>query len=157
MAKIKKNKGPSQRQLRVGEMLRHELASIFTQQVIHDETLQSEIITVSEVTVSPDLRAAVAYILPLGGDNADAVVKAARSHIPLIRSMLGGSLSLKYVPTLNFNKDSAFENKAAMDTLLSHPHIARDLGETQNDAIDALNKEAEASDKETNDNNENES
>ncbi|NRA88613.1 MAG: ribosome-binding factor A, partial [Rhizobiales bacterium] len=89
--------------------------------------------TVSEVTVSPDLRVAVAYILPLGGIGGDEVVKAARSHIPYIRSILAHNLSLKYVPTLNFVKDTAFENKTAMDELLSNPHIAQDLGERPSD------------------------
>ncbi len=121
------SKAPSQRQLRVGELLRHELADMFSRYRIQDEVLENHIITVSEVTVSPDLKVAVAYILPLGGIGGDEVVKAARRHIPYIRGQLARNLSLKNVPTLNFVKDTAFENKTAMDELLNNPHIAQDL------------------------------
>lgn len=130
MAKFSKSgKGPSQRQLRVGELLRHELADIFSRQKIQDDVLETHVITVTEVSVSPDLRNAVAYILPLGGIGADICQKAARQHIPYIRSLLAKSINLKNVPLLNFEKDSAYDNSSDMDKLLDNPHIKQDLHE----------------------------
>ena len=130
----KRSAGPSQRQLRVGELLRHELADIFSRQKIQDEVLEAHVITVTEVTVTPDLRSAVAYILPLGGKDSKIVVKAARSHIPFIRGLLAKSMNLKHVPTLNFQKDSAYDNSSHIDEVLSNPHVLQDLMGDKGDA-----------------------
>lgn len=123
----KPGKGPSQRQLRVGELLRHELAEIFSRQKIQDEVLESHVITVTEVIISRDLGSAVAYILPLGGKGSKIVVKAARSHIPFIRSLLAKSINLKNVPLLNFEKDSAYDNSSHINEVLNNPHVMQDL------------------------------
>ncbi len=124
-------KPPSQRQLRVGELLRHELAEIFIRHKIQDDVLENHVITVTEVSVSPDLKKAVAYIIPLGGKGSKKVVKAARAHIPFIRSLLAKSINLKHVPMLNFEKDSAFDNNAHMNDVLNNPHVAQDLASEQ--------------------------
>ncbi|PCI87902.1 MAG: ribosome-binding factor A [Hyphomicrobiales bacterium] len=123
----KPGKGPSQRQLRVGELLRHELADIFSRQKIQDDVLEAHVITVTEVSISPDLRSAVAYILPLGGKGSKIVVKAARQHIPFIRSLLAKSINLKQVPLLNFEKDSAYDNSSHINEVLNNPHVQQDL------------------------------
>lgn len=110
-------KGPSQRQLRVGEEIRHVLAEIAARGDIRDPALKGVSITVTEVRVSPDLRAATVFCTPLGGQNADQVIDALNRHKTFLRGELGHALKLRYTPTLNFLNDESFDRAQQMDEL----------------------------------------
>jgi len=108
----------SQRQLRVGELLRHELTKILERGIIRDPDLADVAITVSEIRVSPDLRNATAYVMPLGGKNCDIVLEALRRAAPFFRRSLAGRLTLKYVPNLLFEADATFDYADRIHELL---------------------------------------
>ena len=120
-------KGPSQRQLRVGENIRHVLADILGQSEIRDPTLKGIIVTVTEVTVSPDLKSATVYCTPLGGRNAGPVIEALNRHKSFLRGELGHKLDLRYTPAIHFEYDTSFDRGEAMDALLSAPEIQEDI------------------------------
>lgn len=117
----------SQRQLRVGEALRHALVEILARGELHDPALAGASITVSEVRVSPDLRNATAFVLPLGGKGAAAIVAALNHAAPFLRRQLSGRVMLRYLPTLSFIADAAFDEAARIDGLLHSPEVRRDL------------------------------
>ena len=125
--KPKGPQGPSQRQLRAGELVRHALVEILRERDIHDEALEGVIVTVTEVRMSPDLRHANAFVEPLGGQNAPAVVKALNRHSRFLRGELGRSVELKFTPELNFLHDESFEEAARMAALFNRPEVKRDL------------------------------
>ncbi|MCB9992643.1 MAG: 30S ribosome-binding factor RbfA [Hyphomicrobiaceae bacterium] len=118
---------PSQRMLRVGELIRHELAALFARDEIMDEELYGITITVPEVRVSPDLKLASAYIMPLGGVHAGEVVKALNRNKKFIRGRIVPHLGLKYAPELRFLVDETFEEADRIDTLLRSERVQRDL------------------------------
>lgn len=118
---------PSQRQLRVGELLRHALSEMFTRAETREPVLDSADITVLEVSVSPDLKRATAYVMPLGGTNADAVVTALKQAGKRLRAQLARRVNLKFTPELDFKLDTALDNAGNIDRLLSDPRVARDL------------------------------
>lgn len=120
--------GPSQRQLRVGEMLRHALAEILQRGDISDPLLEASVVTVPEVRMTPDLRHAICYVMPLGGKDADGVAAALNAHARFLRGELGRRVTLKYVPDLKFEVDRSFEEGDRIDRLLRSPEVARDLG-----------------------------
>jgi ribosome-binding factor A len=120
-------KGPSQRQLRVGEMLRHALAEILQRGDISDPLLEKAVVTVPEVRVTPDLRHAVAYVMPLGGKEAEGVVAALDKHRKFLRGELAHKVTLKYMPDLKFEVDRSFEAADHIERLLRTPEVARDL------------------------------
>ena len=111
-------KGPSQRQLKVGEQIRHVLAEILARGDLRDPVLSGVIITVTVVTVSPDLKHATAYCTPLGGKNAAAVIEALNRKKGFLRGELGRQIDLRYTPQIHFEYDSSFDRGAAMDALL---------------------------------------
>ncbi len=123
---LRGGKTASQRQLRVGEVLRHELAQLFLRDEIREPDLKGVIITVSEVSVSPDLRKARAYIMPLGGDNQQPVVEALNRAHKFIRGELSRKLSLKYAPEIEFVIDTSFDYSQRIDDVLNTPEVARD-------------------------------
>lgn len=123
----KHNKEPSQRMLRVGELIRHELAALFARDEIMDEELYGITITVPEVRVSPDLKLASAYIMPLGGVHAGEVVKALNRNKKFIRGRIVPRLNLKYAPDIRFLVDETFEEADRIETLLRSERVARDL------------------------------
>ncbi|MFC3230839.1 30S ribosome-binding factor RbfA [Marinibaculum pumilum] len=110
---------PSQRQLRVGEALRHELAGLLNRGDLHDPELAGRSITVTEVRTSPDLRNATAFVMPLGGSDAGAIVAALNRAAPHLQGQLGRQLRLKFSPQLRFAMDDTFEHVARMERLLS--------------------------------------
>jgi ribosome-binding factor A len=120
-------KGPSQRQLKVGEQIRHVLADILAHGDIRDPVLAGVIITVTEVAASPDLKHATAYCTPLGGKNAPAIIEALNRHKAFLRGELGRGLDLRYTPSVHFEYDSSFDRGAAMDALLRQPAVKTDL------------------------------
>ncbi len=120
-------KGPSQRQLRAGELLRHALAEIFQTEDIEDSELKGEIITVSEVRVSPDLKHATVFASSLGGKGSDGIARALNRHNRFLRGELARRVELKYVPDLVFRGDHAIDAAERIDELLRSPQVARDL------------------------------
>jgi ribosome-binding factor A len=126
--------GPSQRMLRVGELVRHALAGLFTRGEIEDDALAGKVITVPEVRMSPDLKLATAYIMPLGGEGAAEVVAALNRHQRFIRGRIAPELDLKYAPEVRFHVDETFEEYGKIDALLRSDRVQRDLhGDDEDD------------------------
>jgi len=122
------NKGPSQRQLRVGEQVRHALADVIQRGEIRDEVIEATVISVAEVRMSPDLKIATAFIAPLGAADDQAVIKALARNAKFIRGRVSGALrQMKYMPEFRFRLDTSFDNMARIDELLRSPEVARDL------------------------------
>ena len=120
-------KGPSQRQLRAGELVRHALADIFRTEDIEDSDLQGEIVTVTEVRMSPDLLHATVFVSALSGKNSDDLARALNRHHRFLRGELARRVELKYIPDLVFRGDHVAEEAAHIDELLRSPAVARDL------------------------------
>lgn len=122
------NKGPSQRQLRVGEMVRHALSQLLQRGEIPDPLLERTVISITEVAMSPDLKIATVFVSPLGVEDPQPVIKALAGQQKRIRGRLSPALrQLKYMPELRFRADSSFDNYARIDALLHKPEVARDL------------------------------
>ena len=120
-------RGPSQRQLRVGEELRHALAEVLRRGDFRDPELQNLNVTVTEVRISPDLRNATAFITPLGGGQVGETVAAMRRAAAFFRAQIARAIKLRYVPTLSFEADTSFEYADHINRLLHDPEVARDL------------------------------
>ena len=120
--------GPSQRQLRVGEMLRHVLAEIFRGTDIRDPDLVGISVTVTQVKPSPDMRHATVFVEPLGGINAPAVLAALNRHRGFLRGELGRAIKLKFTPELRFLEDTSFAEAERIETILHSEKVARDIG-----------------------------
>ena len=122
-------KAPSQRQLKEGELIRHALAQILHRGDISDEVLNRHSLTVPEVRMTPDLKLATAYVMPLGGGEADEVVAHLEQHKRFLRGELARRVNLKYMPQLRFKVDVSFESSGRIDAILASPKVARDLDE----------------------------
>lgn len=122
-----KGKAPSQRQLRVGELLRHELARLINEGTAHDPALREASITVSEVRVSPDLKNATAFVLPLAGEDREAILPALRRAAPFFRHLLAANVELRHTPRLDFRLDTSFDEADRIDRLLHSDRVRRDL------------------------------
>jgi ribosome-binding factor A len=120
---------PSQRQLRVGEVIRRALSEILARGETHDPELGRVSITVAEVRASPDLRQATAYVLPLGGANAEAVVEALNRNRAELRRLVSGRIDLRFSPELSFRADDTFDRMDRTRALLRSPAVSRDLAE----------------------------
>lgn len=120
--------GPSQRQLRVGELIRHELAAILSRGDIHDDVLASHPVSVPEVRMSPDLKIATAYVMPLGGRDEKPVLAALEKHRKLLRTEIARRVNLKFAPDLRFRRDESFDEAARIDALLATEKVVRDTG-----------------------------
>lgn len=125
-------RGPSQRQLRVGELIRRTLSQMLQRGEVHDPDLTQLSITVSEVRVSPDLRVATAFVLPLGGEGKELTIKALARNKGQIRSRIGREAGLRYAPDLRFRIDESFDQMDATRALFAREDVRRDLeaGET---------------------------
>ena len=119
--------GPSQRQLRVGEMLRHALAEILNRNEIRDPDLDGVSVTITQVKPSPDMRYATVYCEPLGGENAKAIVAALNKHKGFLRGEMGHRIAIKFTPELRFVEDQSFAEAEKIETILKSPLVARDL------------------------------
>ena len=119
----------SQRQLRVGEAVRHALAEIFERGTLRDPSLSGVSVTVTEVKVSPDLRNATAFVTPLGGGDAEAMVGALGRAAPFLRRRVAETVNLKFAPNLTFRIDGSFEYAGRIERLLGDPAVARDLAD----------------------------
>ncbi|PZR80674.1 MAG: 30S ribosome-binding factor RbfA [Stutzerimonas stutzeri] len=126
MAKAVKSTGPSQRQLRVGELIRHALAEMLARGDIHDDVLAKHVITVPEVRLSPDLKLATCYIMPLGGQDIAPVLKALDANKRHIRGEVAHRVNLKYAPDVRFRQDESFDEAARIDALLDSDAVRRD-------------------------------
>jgi ribosome-binding factor A len=126
----RQGKPPSQRQLKVGEELRHRLVEVLARGHFRDPALASASITVTEVRVSPDLSNATAYVLELGGKDPAATVEALRRAAAYLRGQVGRGLTLRVVPQLSFAVDASFDEAARIERLLKDPKVAADLAAT---------------------------
>jgi ribosome-binding factor A len=127
MTKRTSPKGPSQRRLRVGEELRHVLAEIFGRDELRDPMLAGRTVTVTEVRISPDLKNATAFVVPLGGEHAEEVMVALRRSAPHLRSVAAHRLQLRYAPALSFELDRTFDYAERIDRILHRPEVQQDL------------------------------
>jgi len=119
--------GPSQRQLRVGELIRRRLSDVLLRGDIHDPELNAISITVGEVRCSPDLKVATAYVLPLGGRDIEGTLDALRRNRSEIRRAVAKGLDLKYAPELRFAPDETFDRMDETNRLLAEPGVRRDV------------------------------
>ena len=127
MRKHEKNREPGQRQLRVGEELRHALAHILQRGELRDPALQDTTVTVTEVRVSPDLKNAVAYVMPLGGRRAAEIIEGLTRSAGYLRGQLAREVPLRFTPGLTFALDTSFDHASRINELLHRPEVERDL------------------------------
>jgi ribosome-binding factor A len=118
---------PSQRQLRVGELIRHTLADILQRGEVHDPALDGMVVTVPEVRMTPDLKVATAFVIPLGGKGADTLVATLDRHRKFLRGEVAHRIDLRYAPELRFRLDTSFDEGDRIDALLRTPEVKRDL------------------------------
>ena len=134
MARPASPKAPSQRQLRVGELVRHALSETLQRGNVHDPALEGTVVTVPEVRMSPDLRLATAYVMPLGGKGIDAVLDALERHKKYLRGEVAHRVkNLRYAPDLRFRLDTSFEEGERVDALLRSPEVRRDIAPDEAD------------------------
>jgi ribosome-binding factor A len=121
--------GPSQRQLRVGEQVRHALSEVLHRGEVRDDLIETTVISISEVRMSPDLKIATAFVSPLGASDDKAVVEALNRHARFIRGRASHALrQMKYMPEFRFRLDTSFDNFTKINELLKSPEVLRDLG-----------------------------
>ena len=123
----REGRAPSQRQLRVGEVIRHALAGILQRGEIHDPAFDAAVVSVAEVRMSPDLKSATAYVMPLGGKNTDAVLSAFERNAKFLRGEIAHKVNLRFSPELRFRLDESFDEGQRIDALLRSPEVKRDL------------------------------
>lgn len=119
--------------LRVGELVRHALADLFARGEIEDDSIAGVVITVPEVRMSPDLKLASAYVMPLGGERAAEIVAALNRHARFIRGRVAPAVDLKYAPEVRFFVDETFEEFGRIDALLRSDRVQRDLKDEDDD------------------------
>jgi ribosome-binding factor A len=117
----------SQRQLRVGELVRHAVAEMLTRGDVHDPVIEGHLITVPEVRMSPDLRLATVYVMPMGGRDAAEVVAAFERHKKFLRAEIAHRVNLKFAPDIRFRVDERFDEAERIERLLRSPDVKRDL------------------------------
>ena len=135
MSRDNKSSGPTQRSLRVGELVRHALAAMFARGDIEDDALRGAVITVPEVRMSPDLKIANAFVMPLGGLHAEEIVAALNRHRKFVRGHVAPQINMKFAPEVRFFVDETFEEASRIDALLRSKKVQQDLddedGETE--------------------------
>src|SRR5437868_1543717 len=119
--------GPSQRALRAGELVRHAIADILSRGDVHDPVLASHMVTVPEVRMSPDLRQATIYVMPLGGKDAKDVLAALERNKKFLRTEIAHRINLKFAPDIRFRIDERFEEAERIEKILRTPQVQRDL------------------------------
>jgi ribosome-binding factor A len=128
---------PTQRQLRVGELVRHELAAILARGRVADPDLDGRIITIPEVRLSPDLKIATVYVMPLGGADGPRVVKALARNARFLKGEMGKAMrEMRTIPDLRFRFDEMFDEAQRIDRLLDDPRVTRDTGSGKPDRDD---------------------
>lgn len=121
--------GPSQRALRAGELVRHAVAEILARGDVHDPVIETHLITVPEVRMSPDLRLATVYVMPLGGQNETDVLAALDRNKRYLRGEIAHRVNLKFAPDIRFRIDERFDEAERIERLLRSPQVRRDLGD----------------------------
>ncbi len=125
--------GPSQRQLRAGEVSRHAIAEILSRGEVHDPVLQGHMITVPEVRMTPDLRLATIYVMPLGGQDKQPVLDALERNKRYLRGEIARRVNLKFAPDIRFRLDDRFDEAERIEKLLRSSQVKRDLEGTGDD------------------------
>src|SRR5262250_3770108 len=123
-------KRPTQRALRAGELIRHALAEILTRGEVHDPVIENHVITVPEVRVTPDLRLATVYVMPLGGRDESEVLSALERNKRFLRGELAHRVNMKFAPEIRFRIDERFDEAERIDKLLRTPAVQRDLNKS---------------------------
>ncbi len=136
MSREHKPTGPSQRMLRVGELVRHALAAMFARGDVEDEALRGAVVTVPEVRMTNDLKIADAYVMPLGGERAEEIVAALNRHRKYIRGQVAPQLGMKFAPELRFFVDDTFDEASRIDALLRSDRVRKDLDADEEPAGD---------------------
>ena len=121
--------GPSQRALRAGELVRHALADMLTRGEVHDPVIEGHLITIPEVRMTPDLRFATIYVMPLGGRDVNDVVAALERNKRFLRGEIARRINLKFAPDIRFRADERFAEAERIEKLLRSPQVTRDLGD----------------------------
>src|ERR1700727_1419650 len=127
------SEGGSQRQLRVGEMIRHELADMLSRGDIHDPVIEAHMITIPEVRMSPDLRLATIYVMPLGGRDAEQVLEALDRNKRYVRGEIARRVNLKFAPEVRFRLDERFDEAERIEKLLRTPVVRRDIADEKDE------------------------
>jgi ribosome-binding factor A len=120
-------KAPTQRQLRVGELIRHALADMLTRGEVHDPVLETTLVTIPEVRMTADLRLATIYVMPLGGKDIDAVIEAFNRNKRFLRGEIAHHVNLKFAPDIRFLADERFGEAERIEKLLRTPAVRRDI------------------------------
>ncbi|MGO9392439.1 30S ribosome-binding factor RbfA [Rhodoblastus sp.] len=135
---------PSQRMLRVAELIRHAMATMLSRGEINDPDLAGLVVTVPSVRMSPDLKLATVYVMPLGGKAQDAIVAILDRHKKFLRGEVAHRINLKFAPDIRFKVDESFANAAKIDALLQTAKVAQDLSEPEQEADrESADEEAE--------------
>lgn len=121
--------GPSQRQLRVGELIRHAISDLLARGEIHDDVIAGHVITISQVRMSPDLKLATIFVMPLGGEDVDPVLAAFERNKRFIRGVVARAVNLKFAPDIRFRKDESFESGHRIDRLLESLKVRHEQDE----------------------------
>jgi ribosome-binding factor A len=129
-----RSKPPSQRQLRVGEEIRHALVRVLARGDLHDPLLSEANVTITQVEVSPDLQNATAFAVPLGGNQSDEVIRALNGAAGYLRGQLGREVQLRHTPRLSFEPDLSFDRADEVERLLRSPRVRRDLARAEEGA-----------------------
>ncbi len=129
MRRLETPEGRSVRLLRVGEQIRHILSNILMRGDVHDETLASHLVSVTEVRMSPDLRHATVFVKPLLGQDEDVVLKALRTHTAFFQKEVARRMTTKYAAKIKFLPDESFDEGGRIDAILRSPKVVQDLGE----------------------------
>lgn len=127
MTRSQPHSTPTQRQLRVAEEIRHILAQIFSRADYFDDVIQKAHVTVTEVRITPDLKSAKVYIMPMGGHQQEVVVEALNKAAPFYRSELGRQLAIRFTPALRFYIDKTFDEASKITALLQSERVKQDL------------------------------
>jgi ribosome-binding factor A len=131
---------PSQRMLRVAELIRHAMADLLTRGAINDPVLDGHVVTVPRVKMSPDLKLASVYVMPLGGKDTSDVITALDRHKKYLRTEIAHRINLKFAPDIRFKIDDTFDNVAKIDALLNSDKVKQDLQRSQAAAEEPADK-----------------
>lgn len=123
-------KGPSQRQWRVGEVIRHAIADMLTRGDIHDPVLEGHLVTIPEVRMTADLRQATIYVMPLGGRDVTEVIDALNHNKKFLRGEIAHRVNLKFAPDIRFRVDERFDEAERIEKILRTPRVRRDIENT---------------------------
>ncbi|MBU6525813.1 30S ribosome-binding factor RbfA [Methylocystis sp. MJC1] len=127
---------PSQRMLRVGELVRHAMARMLSRGEISDPVLEKHVVTVARVKMSPDLKLATIFVMPLGGKDETEVIAALDRHKKFLRGEIAHELNLKFAPDIRFRIDDSFDTVSRIDAILNSERVKRDLEAPDDDAQD---------------------